>query len=215
MLVDCPGSIYHKLLKLNLPPPTISCIFITHTHPDHIYGLPALIHSLKPSGVFPDIYLPRGSGDKISDILKNFNLEGTATIIEVDSFLPGPEVEIFPTRHTKLSRGLIIKDRKKKIIYTSDTGPLNESNKIFKNADCLIHDCSAPLKWAGDFPGLDLTHTSAETLAAKAEEAGVKMLVPVHFSGEVDFTGRDIRKSLQKFYSGSIFIPSDFSCLKI
>ncbi len=46
VLVDCPGSVLAKIRKLGYDPLSLDSILVTHIHPDHIYGLPALIHSL-------------------------------------------------------------------------------------------------------------------------------------------------------------------------
>ncbi|MGB8951613.1 MAG: MBL fold metallo-hydrolase [Candidatus Aminicenantales bacterium] len=46
ILIDCPGSIIQKVKKLGFSPLEIGTILVTHIHPDHIYGLPSLVHSL-------------------------------------------------------------------------------------------------------------------------------------------------------------------------
>ena len=46
VLVDCPGSVIQKIKKTDLDPEAIVSILITHVHPDHVYGLPSLVHSL-------------------------------------------------------------------------------------------------------------------------------------------------------------------------
>lgn len=45
ILIDLPGSIVKKLACVNLDFRKISFIFITHAHPDHIYGIVSLLHS--------------------------------------------------------------------------------------------------------------------------------------------------------------------------
>lgn len=42
ILIDAPPDIYHQLAKGQLP--TITHIFLTHTHPDHVIGLYDLTH---------------------------------------------------------------------------------------------------------------------------------------------------------------------------
>ena len=45
-LIDCGGSVYHKLLHLGLDPLRLQGVFLTHNHLDHVYGLPALLFHL-------------------------------------------------------------------------------------------------------------------------------------------------------------------------
>ncbi len=215
LLADCPGSAYLKLMRAGLEPALLKSIFITHTHPDHLYGLPALIHSLCPAGKFPEVYVPEGIAEMTRALLGLFGLERKIEITECAGELPFLNTNLFKTRHNAESAGMVITEGQKKIVYTSDTGPLEDSSGIFRQADCLIHDCSAPERFKENFLGLDETHTSAETLGKMAQSAEVRMLVPVHFSGEFDFTTDEIEKSIRKNYSGKLFIPRDFDTLEI
>src|SRR3990172_2928514 len=45
-LVDVGGSPVKKLRRLAVDPLELSAVVVTHTHPDHVYGLPALVQSL-------------------------------------------------------------------------------------------------------------------------------------------------------------------------
>ncbi len=214
-MADCPGSAYLKIMRAGFDPALLKSLFITHTHTDHVYGIPALIHSLCPAGKFPAIYAPEKAAAKIRALLGVFSLEKKTAVTECSEKIPFCRTNLFKTRHNMESSGLIINDGKKKIIYTSDTGPMRGCDDIFRQADCLIHDCSAPERFKEDFPCLDETHTSAETLGKIADKAEVKMLVPVHFSGELDFRTEEIEESIKKYYSGNLFIPRDYDTLEI
>jgi len=45
-LIDCPGSLTQKIIKAGRKPQDVSAIFVSHIHADHVYGLPAFVHSL-------------------------------------------------------------------------------------------------------------------------------------------------------------------------
>src|SRR5262245_11055865 len=45
-LVDVGGSPVQKLRRVGVDPLGLSAVVVTHTHPDHVYGLPALIQCL-------------------------------------------------------------------------------------------------------------------------------------------------------------------------
>jgi len=46
MLIDCGGSPIQKLGRAGGRPERAVVVVITHIHPDHAYGLPALIRNL-------------------------------------------------------------------------------------------------------------------------------------------------------------------------
>src|SRR5215813_12899539 len=50
ILVDCGGSPVQKLRRAGVDPLSIDHVVVTHLHPDHAYGLPALIHNLRQLG---------------------------------------------------------------------------------------------------------------------------------------------------------------------
>ena len=215
LLVDCPGGVVNKLLKMDIDYRNLDGIFITHTHPDHVYGLPSVIHSLVPTGRFPEIFIHNDSAPFITDLLRIFELEDKVEISPVTDCLKRFDIEIFRTFHSAASCGLKLTSVDKTIIYTSDTGPIGNCEKIFKDADYLIHDCFAPSRFKADFYGLDLTHTSAKTLGKIAQNSNVKNLIPIHFSGEFDFSIDEIKEELKKYYSGNIIIPEDLGMIAI
>src|SRR5215217_8644324 len=46
LLIDAGGSTYQRLLRANLDPLKLRGVFLTHSHTDHINGLPALVFQL-------------------------------------------------------------------------------------------------------------------------------------------------------------------------
>ncbi len=216
LLVDCPGSVIYKFSLLSIDYTKLNGIFITHSHPDHLYGLPSVIHSLDPFDIHPKVFIPKGIITEVKSLLKIFNLQNKTEIISMDYKIDEYEsIDFFSTNHTPYSKGIKIFSENNIIIYTSDTGPIPECEKIFKNADYLIHDCYAPARLKKVIPALDSTHTSAETLGKIAEKSKVKHLIPIHFSGEHDFEISEIAKEIKKYYCGDVIIPEDLMMLKV
>ena len=50
VLIDCGGSPVQKLRRAGVDPQALTAILITHIHPDHSYGLPALVRNLAVLG---------------------------------------------------------------------------------------------------------------------------------------------------------------------
>jgi ribonuclease Z len=216
LLIDCPGSIIQKFSISGLDYTKLMGVFITHEHADHLYGIPSLIHSLAPFKISPKIYAPSGITQKVKNLLNIFKLKNKTAPIKADYSLEGyDDIQLFSTNHTANSKGIKIFAENKTVIYTSDTGPIEKSEELFRNADYLIHDCYAPIRFKEEISYLDNTHTSAETLGKIAESANVKNLIPIHFSGEHNFSMDEISDEIKKNYSGNLIIPSDFQSIII
>jgi len=50
LLIDCGGSPVQKLRRAGVDPQALVSVVITHIHPDHSYGLPALVRNLAVLG---------------------------------------------------------------------------------------------------------------------------------------------------------------------
>lgn len=224
ILIDTGGSVSHKLEKLGIKYNTLRDIVITHTHPDHIYGLVSLVHS---QGYLNDrltIYTHKKSVPFIKGFLKFFNVyerKPYPRIKFVDVFskrffyhTAGLKIKAFKTNHTPESFGIIILKSKKKVVYTSDNKLFPQLKETVKNASILISDCTSYKKYFQRYPQLSRMHTNSYQLANLAAEANVKSLVPVHFLTFSKKQELRIFKELKKFYKGGLIIPRDFSYIK-
>ena len=46
VLVDCSGAPVQTILRLGYQPEYLTDVILTHSHVDHIYALPSLVHTL-------------------------------------------------------------------------------------------------------------------------------------------------------------------------
>jgi len=220
-LVDCSGSVIGKLRKAGLDPLRLDSVFITHVHPDHIFGLPSLIHSLFLDEGLIKLY---GSPETIrfcGELLDLFQLREPKIRMRVEfiPLAPGREVALdgstrvmsFRVPHSPASLGyhFILQEGNKELVCTGDTPPVAEVFDRARGKDFLVHDCSAPERFFEMVPVLRTMHTSALELGLRAQDAGVRCLIPCHFFGEVDYPFSDIEDEIRAHYTGRLILPCD------
>lgn len=227
VLVDCPGAVIPKMKRAGLDPLRIRALFVTHVHPDHIYGLPSLIHSL-----FLDEGLIRlyGSGESVrfcEAFLDLFGLRAARIKMRLEFIplapdegweLPGlMEGEAFPVKHSSASMGFrfILAGERKELICSGDTPPDPAVVERARGKDYLAHDCSAPSRFFDMYPVLRTMHTSSRELGRLAREAGVGCLLPCHFFGEVDYPISEIEAEIRENFSGRLIMPSDLTRVEL
>jgi len=221
ILIDCPGSIIHKLKKAGERPEEISSLFITHIHPDHIYGLPSLVHSLMLVEKKIYIYGSQETMAFVATLLDLFELRQRK--IKYQTLLmplePGEEKQVdqglrvkaiaTPHHSSSLAYLLTIEEARQKWLFSGDTPPHPPLWAEARAVDLLVHEASAPRRFFEAYPELKEVHTSSYELGYYAEQAGVKRLIPCHFFGEVDFSLEEIEKEIRANYTGELFIPRD------
>lgn len=224
-LVDCPGSVIRKIKVLRLDPHRLRALFITHTHPDHIYGLPSLVHNM----MLEDIILPvYGSHESLSfagRLLDLFGLRREKIKFRVefkplapdDTFVPlnGMRSRALAVRHKSSSLGLHIVFSREKVdfLYSGDTAVCPSLFKRFSGTDYLVHDCSVPSRFFRLHPDLPDLHTQSLDLGRLAAQACIRCLIPIHFFGEADFSLDEIENEIKKNFSGKLVIPHDLERL--
>lgn len=226
-LVDCSGSVIQKIKKLNFNPIQIDSILLTHTHPDHVYGLPSFVHSLMLEESLVRLYGSEETMQFCRKLLDLFRLlrEEIKIRVEFISLKPGEkfnltdslEIKVHQVPHStsSLAFHLLFKEEMKELIYSGDT-PVHSS--LFEEAearDYLIHDCSAPSRFFDRYPSLYTMHTHSLELGKLSEEARVKCLIPCHFFGELEFSLSEIEQEIKQNYRGRLIIPKDLEKITI
>jgi ribonuclease Z len=220
ILVDCPGSALQKIQKLGGKPEDLAAILITHVHPDHVYGLPAVFHSLMlQEGLIP-IY---GSEETVRFCVRLLDLFGLrqpqfktrsefqAVRPDEDFFIAdGVTVTALPVTHHPSSLAFHFHfGEGGRFLYSGDTAAAASPLKRAHGLDSLGHDCSAPSRFFEEYPVLYSKHTNSLELGRMAEETGVKTLFPCHFFGEVEFSLTEIEEEIRRHYTGRLIIPRD------
>lgn len=187
LLIDAGGSTYQRLLRAGLDPMRLRAIFLTHSHADHINGLPGLLFALKLSG-FQERLPIFGNAPTLAlvrRILEVYEFEGHATTPEWVEVEAGQEISLgsssyrlqtAQTQHPRpcLALRFTHNDTGKALVYSADTEPCESVQKLAQAATILIHEATT----AQPFPG----HTTPRQAGEVALRAGAERLVLVHFS---------------------------------
>ncbi len=221
LLIDCPGSITQKLLKVGLSFKTIKKIIITHQHPDHIYGIISLIHTQAYFNNLLTIFANQASIKVIKKLIKLFQLDEPQypkikyiNVFKRKFFLRqgGIEIAAIKNRHIPGSFGVKISFSKKKLFYSSDTAFSQKMLKLAGYIDYLIHDCTASSSYFKVHPSLNRMHTSSKVLSDYLKTCPKVKLIPVHFLLQNKNEERRIKEELRPIRDKIIW-PEDLKTI--
>jgi len=227
VLVDCPGSVIQKIKKSNLGSRNIGSMIVSHIHPDHIYGLPSMVHSLMLDDCSIDIYGSELSVDFCARLLDLFNLRDDKIKCRVNfvpvaegetrSLFPGVSCSFYKVPHSPASLAIRfhLEEENLGVIYSGDTPACPGLFQWAENIDYMIHDCSAPSRFFRKYPQLHSMHTDSLTLGKMAQKAGVDHLLPCHFFGELDFSLKEIVDEIAQGYKGNLIMPEEFKWISL
>ncbi len=223
LLVDVGGSPVQKLLRAAIDPRRVSHVLITHIHPDHVYGLPALIQNLVLLGRTAPlpVYCRAEHVGPLTDLLDLFSL-GTGRNgfpVPIHGVEPREGIEVLqtasftvtasPNAHgamPNLALRFEVPERGTAVVYSSDTEPCDAVARLARGADTLIHEATFPERDRGRFGA----HSTAADAGRVAASAGVRRLILCHieaeYHGELDALAAEARGHFQ----GAVEIAEEF-----
>ena len=188
VLVECGGSPIQKLAQLGVGLEDLRAVILSHQHPDHLYGLPALVQGLWIDGreASLPIYGPKQALDRARDLLELLELADREGMFAVE-WQPVPlregrevgswgdiRVRTAPVVHGSndtLALRFENEATGRTIVYSADTEPCPALVRLAAGADLLIHEAT------GEHPG----HSTPAEAAEVAREAGVAQLALIHY----------------------------------
>jgi ribonuclease Z len=220
VLVDCVSTPIVRLEQAGIDPDDLTDIIITHFHPDHVSGIPLLLMNMwlmdrtKPI----NIYGLHHTLDRLEILMGLYGWSEWPDFFPV-GFIRLPETEMTfvldcddfrisssPVHHIIPTIGIRVESKasNKVLAYSCDTEPCEQTIRLGRRADILIHDAH----------GATYGHSSAEQAGEIATKAQVKKLYLIHYRTwrpEED----DIAAEARKCYEGEIIIAEDFMTMEI
>jgi len=186
IMLDCGDSAVRQIWKYTKDHSLIDALYISHRHSDHLFGVPALLGRMleeerkKPLTIIcteqvkldiEKITEYAYSGINSYGFEINFLMAGDNKVIEFN----GLRLSFARTGHTAYNLAIRIDDGIKVVCYSGD-GPIDDKSKekIYKNADILMHEC---YMFDKKFPG----HVVAVDMFEMAKRQNVKCLALSHF----------------------------------
>ncbi|MFQ6052012.1 MAG: MBL fold metallo-hydrolase [Candidatus Hydrothermarchaeota archaeon] len=213
LLLDCGYSVPRQLWKYTSDQSFLDAIYISHKHADHYFGIPALLVRMweerrnKPL----TIICQRSLESSIKELIE-YGYEGFSKKFEFDiNFIKVKkgktikfnefELSFASTTHSTNNLAIKIFDGKNAVCYSGDGMFNEETEKLYENADLVIHEAYFLRKNENI-----ITHASIDELIRMAERNNVKCLALTHIQ-------RDLRKEIKEKFSQEmvkIIIPNPF-----
>lgn len=196
LLLDCGLTTPFELWKYNNDQNLLDGAYITHTHADHYFGLPALLFRMKEGERKKEfvIICQKKSEKIIKDIVyygyKNlFSKLGFRIKFikaEPDKIIEFKDMNLFFAlgEHTIKNLAIKIENNKKSICYSGDGNFTKKTERLYKDSDLVIHEAYFYDKKA-------IGHSSITDLIKMAERNNIKCLALTHIN-------RELRKKLNK-----------------
>ncbi len=185
-LLDCGPTVPHMLVKAGFRPEALDTVALSHTHGDHMLGLPILLHDMlvaRRTGPLT-LLLPAGAAPVVRSVVE-FSFPGfwekapfEVAFKELDGERAAPRVPGSPkaalTIHGVPCYGL----RLGPLCYSADTAPCERVVALARGCALLLHEASADA--SREEAANRYGHSSARQAGEVARAAGAERLVLVH-----------------------------------
>jgi ribonuclease BN (tRNA processing enzyme) len=216
LMMDCGAGTVHALARYGCDWESLSYLYISHFHVDHVGELASLFFAFKYGmrGERDDplmIIGPRGL-DRVMDGLKEAfgeKLFAPKFPVILNLVDPGEHIElsddillaVAKTPHTDESLAVRVTSGASSICYTGDTDYSEAVAGFFAKTSVMISECSFRERREG------VAHVSISDVARMAALAEAERLIVTHFYFDVD--EEEVMHEIRREYSGEIIIGRD------
>jgi ribonuclease Z len=222
LLIDCGGDVYGSLLRAGVGPDSISDLFITHAHIDHIGTLPSLLESLRLGGRRAPLHiwaLPQVMA-VVHALIQAYDFELTldtwaypVTFTEVGDgesiTLAGISASTASMDHTVPTLGLRLELPGGALAYTADTQPNPHIGRLSQGATSLITECT--FLGAQEAQARTSRHLTAYEAGRLASECGAERLALVHQGAPAE----SLQSEAMEVFGGQVIVPADLDTLDV
>jgi ribonuclease Z len=220
LLIDCSGFPEQALARHQITPKQISDLILTHSHVDHLYGLPSFLHairllslpdsggSIRIHGLPETLDTARQLVDAFGLMEKSnptaiqwFPLEQTESSVKLE--IEGITVNTFPVCHgDKPCLGLELIQDSRHLVYSADSEVCSTLVDRLTVETTLIHDCGAGL-------GFEKMHAGAPSLARMLAKHPCQTVILCHLPFLEPGEKEVIAEIIQSTFTGQLLIPDD------
>jgi ribonuclease Z len=219
-LIDVVGNTYARLMQAGADPQALSGIILTHSHADHIYGLPIFLTQLFLLGrrdAIP-IYALEPTIAQAQALIAASAVDDYMLPVDWRPIEAGDEIPAGPnwrlrttlTEHTRPCLALRFEERQsgRALVYSGDTSPCAAVEALAQGCELLIHEATTKAPFAG--------HTTPFQAGEVAQRVGAKRLVLVHYSPRWTMPEHEALAAVgQAGYTGQVEIGREFQALEL
>jgi ribonuclease Z len=222
-LVDCSANPIGKIMRLGLDPLRLGRVVVTHAHPDHTYGFPSVIHSLRtyrPVRTEPlAIYAPKETLELLSALGRAYGFwEPDKVRFPVDFheiplqeehlLVDGGDYRIRTTPVVHKDQDVValrFDDGRtgKSLTYSADTEPCPALERLAAGTDLFIME--ATRRNDEDLAG----HSTGEEAGEAAARAGAERLVLIHVLTKGPAEEGELVAAAAKTFGGPVEIAGE------
>jgi len=212
VLVDASGSPVQQLHAAGVSCLDLDALVLTHSHVDHLYALPSLLHQMWLMGRTKALRVV-ANGQTTRDARALCELFGLRTaawtfdvawdVVEDARLEPvnGLGLSVFPVQHSVPTIGMKFEHAGRVLVYSADTAPCPRVLEEARGAACLIHEASNGTE---RMPANG--HSSAAEAGDHAREAGVETLFLCHLDSSMP-PAAVLQGAEEAFPSGTVILP--------
>ncbi|MBU0615378.1 MAG: ribonuclease Z [Nanoarchaeota archaeon] len=219
IMLDCGFAITSQFWKYCSDPNFLDIIYISHTHADHYFALPALLTKMWSDGRTKPLMIisPKGSKHMILSLIElgyegflakfGYEIDFKEADANQEIKVEGILMNFAKTSHSSINFAVRISEQGKAICYSGDGNFNPDTKELYQGADLVIHD-------AYHLRTGSANHSGIGALLKIADKTRIKCLALIHIKKQ---TRRDTHVILNHISKSGVnaIIPNNLDVIKL